>query len=153
MQCDYRPTRRAEAGPLRDRQGAAVEDGLVADELLAEARLAELGRQELEEGHVRRHHGELGRDRDRDPRLPGVRNDDPPVRRGEVAHAAGLRQAAHTADVRLDDRDAAALDQVDELVPRREPLSGRDPHRGASLQLGVAREVIHPQRRLEKEDV
>src|SRR5690348_7990831 len=44
----------AEPGAPGDVERAVAVDELVAGQLLAQARLAELGRQELEEGHVRR---------------------------------------------------------------------------------------------------
>ena len=48
----------------------------VVHELLAQSRLAELGREELEEGHFRRDHREMRRHGHGDAGLPRVRDDD-----------------------------------------------------------------------------
>ena len=81
-----------------------------------------------------------------------MRNDEAARCGRELAHPPGLREPAHPPDVRLDDGDPGR-DQVRELVPRREPLALCDANGRAPLQLGVAGEVVDPQRRLEEEDV
>ena len=53
-----------------------------------------------------------------------------------------LGQPSDAPDVRLGHVDAAALEQVGELVSRAQPLALRDPYRRAPPELGVAVEVV-----------
>ena len=68
-------------------------------------------------------------------------------------HAPRLGQSPDAPDVGLRDVHAASLDQGRELEARRQPLALGDPHRRAARELGVAGEVVDPERRLEEEDV
>ena len=97
--------------------------------------------------------GQVRRRRDRDPGLPAMGDDHPAARGGEVADAARFRQPADPADVRLRDGDEAAVDQLQELVPGREPLPGGELHGRAPGKLRVALEIVRPQRRLHEEQV
>ena len=59
-----------------------------------------------------------------------------------VADLLGLEDAARGQQVRVDDRDAAALEQRLEAFLEVDVLAGADRHRGASLQLPVLLGVL-----------
>ena len=115
-----------EARPFGRAQLPVFENELVVCQLLPEARLAELRREELEERHVRRDHRELRRYGDRDPGLPSVRDDQSASVGCEVANATRFGQAPDASDVGLRHLHAALVDQHLEVVAGREPLARRN---------------------------
>ena len=117
------------------------------------ARLRDLLGDVLEERHVGSDRGQVRGRRDGDPGLPAVGHDHPAPLGGQVAHPPGLGETAHAAHVGLGDLHTAAVHQVEELKPGREPLAGGDRNRRSARQLGVALQVVCPQRRLDEEHV
>ena len=138
----------------RGREPTVGEDELVDSQLLAQPRLAELGRQELEERHVRRDRREVRRDRDRDARLPGVRHDQAAPLARHVADAARLGEAPDPADVGLrrrappSARSAGGTRGATRATRRR-----RSAPASAAVSSRIAVDVVGPERRLEEEDV
>ena len=110
----------------RERHLSVHDLELIADELLPQERVAEVRGQELDEGAVRRHRGEVGAGGDADPRLPAVGDDQATALGGHGGDAAGLGEAADAPDVGLGDVDEADVHQVRELEAGVLPLAGGD---------------------------
>ena len=86
---------------------------------------------------------------DRTKRVVG--SDDEVVSLGIERDLSHLRQAAHYADVGLENVDAAIPDQVAEFVLRVEALAGGQSERHLSAQVGHRPAVFHAQRLFHEE--
>ena len=82
-----------------------------------------------------------------------MRDDDRAGRCGDFCDPAQLREPARSAQIRLEDVDAAELEPLAALGDRRGHLAARDPDPGPGRELAVACEVVVVERRLGEEDV
>ena len=97
--------------------------------------------------------GEVGAGGDADSGFPAVRDNLPAPFGGHVADFHGLGQASDPANVRLGDVHFSAIHQVGEFVSGGLPFAGGDADAAFVVHPGVAVEVVHPERSLEKVDV
>ena len=136
-----------------DGQFAVDELQVVLHEFLAEFGISEFRGKVFEVGAVRGDGGEVGAGGDADSGFPAVRDNLPAPFGGHVADFHGLGQASDPANVRLGDVHFSAIHQVGEFVSGGLPFAGGDADAALVVHLGVAVEVVHPERSLEKVDV
>ena len=143
-----------EPGRLPERRAGRRRRRAVVHKLLAQPRLAQLGGQELEERHLRRHHRQLGGDRDRDPGLPRVRHDEQVALRPPSAHTrrASVRPPTRPMSGCATSTQPRSSSWANSWrVVSHSPWAIRTGERRAQLRIAV--EVVDPQRRLEEEHV
>src|SRR5207244_7217203 len=97
----------AETRARREVHPPVADLGLGTDELAADRRVPEQGRQELERRRVDRCRVEVASGSGRDAALPPVRDHRRGVEGGELCDSPDLRQTAAPVDVRLENVDSA----------------------------------------------